>query len=66
LGKNLVNVLAFIHEHQIAHRDIKPGNLVCDDDFRLQIIDFDVAIKVRDENTEIDEYYGTSLGLDST
>ncbi|KAH9168835.1 kinase-like domain-containing protein, partial [Lactarius sanguifluus] len=41
------------------HRDIKPDNLVCDDDFCLQIIDFDVAIEVQDENTEVDKYRGT-------
>ncbi|KAF8267932.1 hypothetical protein EI94DRAFT_1786158 [Lactarius quietus] len=41
LGWGLIKGLAYLHEHRIAHRDIKPDNLVCDDDFRLQIIDFD-------------------------
>jgi hypothetical protein len=59
LGWGLVKGLAYLHEHKVAHRDIKPRNLVCDGDFRLQIIDFDVAIKVEDESTEIDEYRGT-------
>jgi hypothetical protein len=59
LGWGLVKGLAYLHEHNIAHLDIKPDNLVCDDDFRLKIIDFDIAIKVEDENTEIDEYCGT-------
>ncbi|KAH9003162.1 hypothetical protein EDB86DRAFT_3100341 [Lactarius hatsudake] len=59
LGRGLIEGLGYLHEHGIAHRDIKPDNLVCDDDFRLQIIDFDVAIEVRDENTEVDEYRGT-------
>ncbi|KAH9995504.1 kinase-like domain-containing protein [Russula vinacea] len=59
LGWGLIKGLAYLHEHKVAHRDIKPHNLVCDGDFRLQIIDFDVAIKVQDENTEIDEYRGT-------
>ena len=59
LGWDLIEGLAYLHEHKIAHRDVKPDNLVCDDDFRLQIIDFDVAIKVEDENTEVDEYRGT-------
>ncbi|KAH9064005.1 hypothetical protein EDB87DRAFT_1681132 [Lactarius vividus] len=44
---------------RIAHRDIKPDNLICDDVFCLKIIDFDVAIEVEDENTEVDEYRGT-------
>ncbi|KAI9443625.1 kinase-like domain-containing protein [Lactarius indigo] len=59
LGWGLVKGLAYLHEHKIAHRDIKPDNLVCDSAFCLQIIDFDVAIQVQDENTEIDEYRGT-------
>ncbi|KAH9176205.1 kinase-like domain-containing protein [Lactarius sanguifluus] len=59
LGWGLIKGLAYLHEHKIAHRDIKPDNLVCDNVFCLQIIDFDVAIKVQDENMEVDEYRGT-------
>ena len=59
LGWGLIKGLAYLHEHNVAHRDVKPDNLVCDSDFRLQIIDFDVAIKVQNESTEIDEYRGT-------
>ena len=55
----LIKGLAFPHEHKIAHRDIKPDNLVRDHDFNLKIIDFDIAIKVEDENTEINGYCGT-------
>ncbi|KAH9176203.1 hypothetical protein EDB89DRAFT_2066023 [Lactarius sanguifluus] len=59
LGWGLIRGLAYLHEHKVAHRDIKPDNLVCDSTFCLQIIDFDVAIEVQDENTEVDEYRGT-------
>ena len=59
LGGGLIKGLAFLHEHKVAHRDIKPDNLVCDDTFCLKIIDFDAAIEVEDENTEVDEYRGT-------
>ena len=59
LGLGLIKGLAYLHEHKIAHRDVKPDNLVCDKYFRLQIIDFDIAIQVQDENTEIGEYRGT-------
>ncbi|KAF8274283.1 hypothetical protein EI94DRAFT_1714045 [Lactarius quietus] len=56
---DLIKGLAYLHEHKKAHRDVKPDNLVCEGDFCLQIIDFDVTIKVQDESTEIDEYRGT-------
>jgi serine/threonine protein kinase len=59
LGSGLVKGLAYLHEHKIAHRDIKPNNLVCDGNFVLKIIDFDTAIDVEDENTEVDDYCGT-------
>ena len=55
LSWGLIKGLAYLHEHNVAHRDIRPKNLVCDDDFRLKIIDFDTAMEVHDENTEIAE-----------
>ena len=59
LGCGLIKGLAFLHEHKVAHRDIKPDNFVCDDTFCLKNIDLDVAIEVEDENTVVDEYRGT-------
>ncbi|KAH9018442.1 hypothetical protein EDB84DRAFT_1566413 [Lactarius hengduanensis] len=59
LSQGLIKGLTYLHEHNVAHRDIKPGNLVCDDAFHPQIIDFDAAVQVQDENTETDEYRGT-------
>ncbi|KAH9017855.1 hypothetical protein EDB84DRAFT_1566678 [Lactarius hengduanensis] len=59
LGQGLIKGLAYLHEHNVAHRDIKPSNLVCDDAFHPQIIDFNAAVQVQDENTKTDEYRGT-------
>jgi len=59
LGWGLIKGLAYLHEHKVAHRDVKPDNLVHDHDFVLKIIDFDIAIEVQDENTEINGYCGT-------
>ena len=58
-SKDLVEGLAFVHHHKIAHRDIKPDNLVYSDTSGLQIIDFDVAMKVRDVNQTVDDDVGT-------
>jgi serine/threonine protein kinase len=55
----LIEGLAHLHELCIAHRDIKPDNLVVDRDFCAKIIDFDVAIQLKDEDEEVSGYCGT-------
>jgi len=34
----------------VAYPDFKPGNLVCTNDFRLQIIEFNTAVRVASED----------------
>jgi serine/threonine protein kinase len=55
----LIKGVAFLHEHRIAHRDIKADNLVFDDNYCLKIIDFDTAMWVEDEDEEVDDQCGT-------
>jgi len=56
----LIRGLAYLHEHCIAHRDIKPDNLlVSKEDFCLKVIDFDISIQVKDEDEEVDGQCGT-------
>ncbi|KAL4257701.1 hypothetical protein AB1N83_010080 [Pleurotus pulmonarius] len=55
----LIAGLAHLHEHHIAHRDIKPDNLLVDDTFCLKIIDFDVAVQVHGADEEVDDHCGT-------
>jgi serine/threonine protein kinase len=56
---SLIKGLAYLHKHGIAHRDIKPNNLlVRKEDFCLKVINFDIAIKVKDEDEEVDGEYG--------
>jgi len=55
----LIEGLAFLHERCIAHRDIKPDNLVVDQDFSLKIIDFDIATQLKDEDEKVDDECGT-------
>lgn len=55
----IIKGIAYLHKFCIAHRDIKPENLVVDRNFCLKIIDFDVAMKVNDEDEVVDGQCGT-------
>jgi serine/threonine protein kinase len=61
LSRDLTIGLSFLHKNGIAHLDIKPSNLVYTKESRprLEIIDFDIAVQVQNEEEEIDEYCGS-------
>jgi len=46
----LIKGVAYLHKFCIAHRDIKPEDLLVDWDFCQKIINFDVAMQVKDED----------------
>jgi serine/threonine protein kinase len=57
--------VAFLHQHKVAHCDLKPGNVVVDSKSELEtspqlfIIDFDLAQSVESEETISEGWYGT-------
>jgi serine/threonine protein kinase len=54
----LIEGVAFLHLHGIAHLDIKPQNIVVLRN-QLFIIDFDISVRVDGPNTLIDRWCGT-------
>ena len=57
-SQQLVDGVAFLHRHGIAHLDIKPQNIVVVSS-QLFIIDFDIAVRVDGPDTLIDRWRGT-------
>lgn len=56
---DLIEGLAYLHNHGVAHLDIKPQNLVYTNHRHLQIIDLDAAVRVESEDEEIEGLRGT-------
>lgn len=62
LVQKVVRTVEFVHQHQILHRDLKPGNIVVGADLEPKLLDFGLALQVDDlENriTRVGEVMGT-------
>jgi hypothetical protein len=57
-GLQLIDGIAFLHYHGVAHLDIKPQNIVVDGK-SLCIIDFETSVRVRGPDDLIDDWCGT-------
>ncbi|PCH37415.1 kinase-like protein [Wolfiporia cocos MD-104 SS10] len=58
--RQIVEGVAFLHEHNISHLDLKPTNIVVDvSTQKVYIIDFGLARRLQYEDAQISGYAGT-------
>ena len=49
---SLVNAVKYLHSNKIAHRDLKPQNVIVTNDGQVKIIDFNISKKFVIRSTE--------------
>ena len=53
---SFVNAVKYLHSNKIAHRDLKPQNVIVTNDGHVKIIDFNISKKFVIRSTEDDNY----------
>lgn len=56
--KQLVEALAHCHQRGIYHLDVKPENILVDENWKIRLIDFAFSVKMVDQS-KIKKYCGT-------
>ena len=48
----MINCIEYLQQHNIMHRDLKPQNMMLDENYNIKLIDFGDARKVDDQLDE--------------
>ncbi|KAF9485813.1 kinase-like protein, partial [Pholiota conissans] len=60
LTMQLFEAVKFMHDHNVAHMDLKPSNLLIPSDYgRLTVIDFGHSFRLRNEAQLLEGHAGT-------
>lgn len=57
--KQLIHAVKHLHEQNIAHCDIKPGNIFFDEYYNLKLGDFGCALQMKGKNYGVTKCFGT-------
>jgi len=60
ISRQIVEALRYVHRRDIIHRDIKPQNIIIDDEGRVKVTDFGIALSIGGAASLTEA--GTSIG----
>ncbi len=63
LAQQILSALRYAHQNGIVHRDVKPQNVIVDDDDNAKVTDFGIARAAGSEITEVGSILGTAQYL---
>ncbi|KNC78878.1 CAMK/CAMKL/BRSK protein kinase, partial [Sphaeroforma arctica JP610] len=55
----MLQAVGYLHEHSIAHRDVKPDNILLDHRGNVKLTDFGAAVRLTHENERCSDVCGT-------